>query len=250
MKSSARLVVLGFAASFCALAAAPPASAQQAAIANSSAISAPATGDTSKTAATPASSNTQQVAQNNSAPDPGQPASLGDLARLARAKKQSEPKAAKVIDDENMPRGGIYIGGSAPDSTSPSSARSGGKLTLLDFWASWCGPCRDSLPDLKRFQSAFGSDQVEVVSISEDRDEHTWNNFVSQNGMTWEQRFDAQGESARRYGVNAFPTYLLVDSNGTVLQRYQGEDPSQSLLDRIGPAIKRAQEPRQPPPTS
>jgi thiol-disulfide isomerase/thioredoxin len=181
--------------------------------------------------------------------DSSQPTSLGDLARLARAKKKDEPKAAKVIDDENMPRGGIPIGGSAPDS-SASSSKSGGKLVLLDFWASWCGPCRESLPDLKQFQSAFGSDQVQVVSISEDRDEHTWSKFISQNQMTWEQRFDGAGESARQYGVKGFPTYILVDGNGTVLQRYEGEDPQQSLVERIGPDIKKAQESKSPLPAA
>jgi thiol-disulfide isomerase/thioredoxin len=191
----------------------------------------------------PVASSQQQSAANNLLAEgtQSQPMSLADMARLARAKKKDEPKAVKVIDDENMPRGGIYIGGSAPDSSSPS-AKTGEKLVLLDFWASWCGPCRESLPDLKRFQAAFSSDQVEVISIDEDRDERTWNAFVSQNQMNWEQRFDAGGESARRYGVTGFPTYILMDSKGKVLQRYQGEDPEQSLVDRIGPDVKRAQE--------
>jgi thiol-disulfide isomerase/thioredoxin len=196
-----------------------------------------------------AAAPSQQPAQNNLLADGNQPTSLGDVARLARAKKKDEPKAAKVIDDENMPRGGIPIGGSAPNSSS-SSSRTGEKLVLLDFWASWCGPCRESLPDLKQFQSAFGSDQVQVVSISEDRDERTWTNFTSQNQMTWEQRFDAAGESARQYGVKGFPTYILVDGNGTILQRYEGEDPSQSLVERIGPDIKKAQESKSPLPAS
>jgi thiol-disulfide isomerase/thioredoxin len=203
--------------------------------------------DVSKKPATTAPQ--QQAAQNNFLADSNQPTSLGDLARLARAKKKDEPKAAKVIDDENMHRGGIPIGGSAPDSSS-SSSKSGGKLVLLDFWASWCGPCRDSLPDLKQFQSAFGSDQVQVVSISEDRDERTWSNFTSQNQMTWEQRLDAAGELARQYGVRGFPTYILMDGNGAVLQRYEGEDPQQSLVERIGSDIKKAQDSKSPLPAS
>ena len=86
-----------------------------------------------------------------------------------------------------------------------------------------------------------------MVSISEDRDENTWNSFVSQNQMTWEQRFDSDGVSARRYGVQGFPTYILMDSNGTILQRYEGEDPSQSLVERIGPDVKKAQNSKSAP---
>jgi thiol-disulfide isomerase/thioredoxin len=195
----------------------------------------------------PEVASSQQLAQNNLSAQPDQQMSLGELARAARARKSSEAKAAKVIDDENIPKGGIYIGGSAPDSsTSPS--KFGGKLTLLDFWASWCGPCRESLPDLKRLQAVYGSDQLEVISISEDENERTWNNFVSQNQMTWEQRFDSTREEARRYGVTGFPTYILLDSNGKVIQEYRGEVPQQSLADRIGPDVRKAQQAAATPP--
>jgi thiol-disulfide isomerase/thioredoxin len=187
----------------------------------------------------PEAGSSQQLAQNNLPAQPDQQMSLGELARAARARKSSEAKAAKVIDDENIPKGGIYIGGSAPDS-STSSSKSGGKLTLLDFWASWCGPCRESLPDLKHLQSVYGSDQLEVISFSEDQNERTWNNFVSQNQMTWEQRFDSTREAAHRYGVTGFPTYILLDTNGKILQEYEGEVPGQSLVERIGPDVRKA----------
>lgn len=190
----------------------------------------------------PGSGSSQQFAQNNLSAQPDQQMSLGELARAARARKSSEAKAAKVIDDENIPKGGIYIGGSAPDSSaSSSSSKSGGKLTLLDFWASWCGPCRESLPDLKHLQEVYGNDQLEVISISEDQNERTWNNFVAQNQMTWEQRFDSTREEAHRYGVTGFPTYILLDTNGKILQEYEGEVPGQSLVERIGPDVRKAQ---------
>jgi len=179
----------------------------------------------------------------NASPDasaqPDQPMSLGDLARLARAKKQTETKAARVYDENNLPHGGgisVVGGGSAggsQDSRSP-------KVVLLDFWASWCGPCRQSVPDLKQLQKTYRSDQLEVISVNEDKDEKAGRAFASQNQMNWEQQFDSSGEMAKQYGVHAFPTFILTDGAGKVLQRFEGEDPGQPLADRIGPYLNNA----------
>ena len=202
--------------------------------------------DTSNSAAQ--TSSQPQTAQAEDSAQPGQPMSLGDLARLARAKKQSEPKAGKVIDDDNLPRSGagISIVGNAPGDSSAhsrgrgSSVARGGKVVLLDFAASWCGPCRESLPDLKQLQSAYGRDQLEVISIGEDKNENAWHNFVEQNQINWSQRFDSGGEMSRQYGVNAFPTFILTDERGTVLQRFVGEDPNTSLANRIAPYVNKS----------
>jgi thiol-disulfide isomerase/thioredoxin len=198
--------------------------------------------DASKTS-TQASPEQQDALPGNSA-QLEQPMSLGDMARLARAQKQTENKAAKVIDDDNLPRsgGGInVVGGAQGDSPAgPSSSRSrAGKVVLLDFWASWCGPCRQSVPDLKELQKAYGSDQLEVISVNEDKNEGAGRSFVAQNQMNWEQRFDSDGEMSRQYGVHAFPTFVLTDGNGTVLQRFVGEDPNQPLANRIGPYLSK-----------
>lgn len=179
--------------------------------------------------------------------DPQAQPSLGELARLARAKKSSEPKAARILNDENMGqalfaagRGGApaisFVGGDGGGSSSSGSA---GHLTLLDFWATWCGPCRHALPGLRQFISAYG-DQVDVVSISEDHDKAAWSSFVDQNQMNWSQQFDANREMAKRYGVTAFPTYILIDGSGRVIQQLVGDDPSVPLADRIGPEIRNA----------
>jgi thiol-disulfide isomerase/thioredoxin len=179
------------------------------------------------------------TAQTDSSAQPEQPMSLGDLARLARAKKQSETKAATVIDNDNLPHtgGGISVVGSGSAGDSPASRSR--KVVLLDFWASWCGPCRQSVPDLKQLQKAYGSDQLEVISVNEDKDENAGRNFATQNQMNWEQRFDSDGEMSQQYGVHAFPTFILTDERGTVLQRFEGEDPSQTLASRIGPYLNK-----------
>jgi thiol-disulfide isomerase/thioredoxin len=183
---------------------------------------------------------------------PEQPRTLADLARLARAKKKAEPtKSAKVIDDDNLshtPRdaaemamdasfnGALSGEGSLSPSTSSSSK---GKVTLLDFWATWCGPCRASLPDLKQLQSVYGSDRLEVISISEDHSQQAWQQYVAANGMNWTQRFDTNGEEMHHYGATALPTYIVLDSNGAVLGRLVGEDPSTPLADRLAPILNR-----------
>jgi len=174
-----------------------------------------------------------------------EPMSLADAARLARSQKQSEPKASKVVDDDNLPRtgGGVSVVGSSPaDSSADPAGRSsgsrGGKVVLLDFAASWCGPCRESLPDLKRLQAAYGSDELEVISIGEDKNENAWHNFVAENQINWSQRFDSGGEMLRQYGVSVFPTFILTDDRGTVLQRFVGEDPNVPLASRIAPYVK------------
>jgi thiol-disulfide isomerase/thioredoxin len=162
---------------------------------------------------------------------------LAELARRARAKKQGAAKPAKILDDDNFQRTqyaadkalpGTEAAG--PDSGKPSS----GKLVLLDFWASWCGPCRSALPSLKRLQATYG-DRVQIISISEDDDESTWQAFVANNDMRWEQRFDADGRMRARYGVDALPTYILLGPDHKVIQRLEGEDPTQYIAKKIGP---------------
>jgi len=74
-------------------------------------------------------------------------------------------------------------------------------MTLLDFWASWCGPCRASVPDLKALQRMYGSDQLEVISVNEDTNENAGRRFASESGMNWEVRFDPEGQTSRQYGV-------------------------------------------------
>lgn len=203
---------------------------------------------------TPDSGQTTQSPQQVAADGSAQPLSLAEMARLARAKRQGDgsakPAARVVLDDDNMPRG-VYAdapagAGSGPAVSSSAARGSGpfaefrGKVILLDFWASWCGPCRSALPNLKRLQSAYSGDDFVVVSISEDDDEATWHEFTASRQMTWPQRFDPDGALEHQFGVNALPTYVLIGRDGNVIQKIVGEDPAQSLMERIGPELKKS----------
>jgi thiol-disulfide isomerase/thioredoxin len=212
--------------------------------------------------------NTQQPAPKNSAQAPApqqttqqvagdstdQPMSVADMARAARAKKQPDAKPgakfSKVLDDDNMPRG-VYAEdvhptkSAAPGAAAPSASDSGdplaqyrGKVVLLDFWASWCGPCRRSLPSVKRLQAVYGSADFVLISVSEDDDESAWRSFVSGNQMNWTQRWDSDSTLQSKFGVSALPTYVLIGRDGSVIQKFVGESPAESIVERIGPDLK------------
>jgi thiol-disulfide isomerase/thioredoxin len=187
----------------------------------------------------PATSQSAQTASpyNLVIMDPA-PISLGEVARLARAQKASQAKSVKIFDDENMPHAPLSSGTKAPGLDAQNSS-GGGKVTLLDFWATWCGPCRHALPGLKQLQAVYGADKVEVISISEDEDEGTWQSFVAQNQMNWTQRIDSDHQMMRQYGASALPTYVLIGKDGNVVQQYVGDDPGQPILERMGPDLQR-----------
>jgi len=170
--------------------------------------------------------------------------SLAEAARLARSKKPGAAKPTTVVlDDDNFHRDFHGSASGADDGASSGSGNSGAggpgrsKLVLLDFWASWCGPCRAALPGLKRLQASYG-DQLQVVSISADHDEVAWKSFVVSHDMTWEQQWDADGTQRAKYGVSAFPTYILMTPDGKILRRLVGEDPAQSISERLGATLK------------
>jgi thiol-disulfide isomerase/thioredoxin len=169
------------------------------------------------------------------------PMSLGEVAHLARAKKASQAKSVKIFNDDNMPRAPLSSGEKAPGLDAQSTS-GGGKVTLLDFWATWCGPCRHALPGLKQLQAVYGADKVEVISISEDEDEGTWQSFVAQNQMNWTQRIDSDHQMMRQYGASALPTYVLIGKDGNVVQQYVGDDPGEPILERMGPDLKKTLE--------
>jgi thiol-disulfide isomerase/thioredoxin len=213
--------------------------------------------DPAQNAPRPAPKSATQAAapqQQATVDSPDQPTSLADMARAARAKKltdaKPEPRTSKLLDDDNMPRG-VYAADAAPakpgapGSQTPSSPALGapfpefrGKVILLDFWASWCGPCRNALPNLKRLQAVYGSADFVVIGISEDDDESAWQAFVSSHKMTWPQRLDSDGSIQSQFGVHALPTYVLIGRDGAVLQKFVGEAPAESIVERIGPDLK------------
>jgi thiol-disulfide isomerase/thioredoxin len=117
-----------------------------------------------------------------------------------------------------------------------------GKAVLFDFWATWCLPCRDALPDLKRLRQRFEDEPFALVSVSVDRSRGTVESFVEAAGMHWPQVWDGSSELAQAFGVRAYPTYLIVDHEGRVVGAFSGYDSGfdARLLREVGPYVTRA----------
>lgn len=92
-----------------------------------------------------------------------------------------------------------------------------GKVVLVDFWATWCGPCRAEIPRVVAAYNQLHKDGFEIIGISLDSDKQRLLEVTRQAGMTWPQYFDGRGwdnEFVRRYRINAIPTMWLVDKQG------------------------------------
>jgi peroxiredoxin len=99
-----------------------------------------------------------------------------------------------------------------------------GKVVLLDFWATWCGPCNESLPEIKKIAKDFTNEPLVVISISRDDDPAAWKAFITKNEMTWPQYRDANDALAKAYSVQSIPHYFTIDSDGVLTTEMVGSD--------------------------
>ena len=106
------------------------------------------------------------------------------------------------------------------------------KLTLVDFWASWCGPCRHENPVVKAAYEQFHELGFDVIGISVDQDESAWKKAVEEDQLPWAQVRDAENTVSERYLIYYIPSNFLFDQNGTMVAKgLRGEDLSAKLAE-------------------
>ena len=96
------------------------------------------------------------------------------------------------------------------------------KYTLVDFWASWCGPCRAEMPNVIAAYKEYNKKGFGIVGVSLDSDAEAWKKAIKDMGMTWDHMSDVKGwncEGAALYGVNSIPATVLVAQDGTIIAR-------------------------------
>lgn len=108
-----------------------------------------------------------------------------------------------------------------------------GKVVLLDFWGTWCGPCVASVPGLRELNKKYGKDNSFVmISVSSDGDADKWKGFIEKEKMVWAQYLDSERKMQRAFRVNAFPTYIVLDFDGVIRYRSTGNNPDkEAALD-------------------
>lgn len=96
------------------------------------------------------------------------------------------------------------------------------KITMVDFWASWCGPCRMEMPNVVEAYKQFHNKGLEIVGVSLDESKEDWAAAVKDMGMNWIQTSDLKGwecEAARLYGVRGIPACVLINQKGEIVGR-------------------------------
>ncbi|WP_369679806.1 choice-of-anchor D domain-containing protein [Janthinobacterium sp. PC23-8] len=97
-----------------------------------------------------------------------------------------------------------------------------GKLVYLDFWASWCGPCRQSFPWMNEMQARYGSQGLQIVGINVDAKADDARNFLGTTPARFAVAFDPSGTTPRAYGVKGMPSSVLIGPDGKVLYEHSG----------------------------
>lgn len=147
-----------------------------------------------------------------------------------------EPETEETSDTDEE----VSVGDIAPDFTAPSVDgtpqtlyASLGEYTILDFWASWCGPCRVDSPNMVALHNKYKNKGLNIVGVSVDKDETSWKKAIENDKLAWTHVSHLkrwEDPIADAYGVNSIPQLFLLDASGKVIAR---EDHAEDLIPHL-----------------
>ncbi|MBL9134981.1 MAG: TlpA family protein disulfide reductase [Verrucomicrobiales bacterium] len=143
---------------------------------------------------------------------------------LANAKAPSKARelAQAVLDREKLLNEPLALKFTAVDGRPVDFASLRGKVVLVDFWATWCGPCVAELPNVLETYRKYHDQGLEIVGISFDSDRSALEQFIAKKSVPWPQYFDGEAwgnKYGKMFGIRAIPTMWLLDHNGRIAER-------------------------------
>lgn len=112
------------------------------------------------------------------------------------------------------------------------------QVTVLNFWATWCPPCRAEIPDLNRFYEKYNRQQVMVLGVNLQEDPGQVKGFVKKNGMKFPVLTDTGGKIAKLYNVYAIPTTFVLDAKGVIQDKIEGSTTNKVLESKVKAVLK------------
>ncbi len=163
--------------------------------------------------------------------------SMSDTSRKLVAdyrKDAAEEKEARARMKEGNPAPDFAF--LTPDGKKASLTDYKGKVLVLDFWASWCGPCRQEIPNMKKYYEEFKGKGVEFLSVSLDADKKAWEKACGEEDMAWPQGWVSDGGKSvmSSYQFGGIPFILVLDKDGKIYKKNaRGEAISQAVRDAL-----------------
>lgn len=141
--------------------------------------------------------------------------------------------------NKNVKVGDQYVDFTEPDTggKNVSLSQFKGKIILLEFWGTWCGPCREGNPELVKIYNEFKSAGFNILGVAADSDKKFWIESVKKDSLSWTNVCDLKGDknkAALIYGVSYYPTNFLIDKNGKIIARdLRGDDLRKKLHELL-----------------
>jgi thiol-disulfide isomerase/thioredoxin len=139
--------------------------------------------------------------------------------------------AAKVGPEVGMTAPGFSLINMNDQEVNLSDYR--GQKVFLNFWASWCPPCRKEMPDMQKLHEEYG-DEIAILAVNIGENKSTVINFMMQNKLNLPVLLDLNKSTAQNYLVRAIPTTFILDEDGIIIEKTFGTLSYQSMLDLSG----------------